>query len=106
MVFFLAVAKSWNLETPQGQYTVFVCTDEQLGMMDIKLAQNIIHYSLPPDWTQFAFRFSAMSDYFEDRVTKNVCTKTHILYHFLTGTRPITDTEQCCPLFIGAVGRK
>lgn len=103
---FAAAAKSWNLEAPLCQNTVFVCTDEQLPKMDIKLAQIIIHFSLPSTWKQFSFRFSAMSDYFEDLVINNVCTQK-ISYSTLSNClTTISDTKPSSFLFSGAVGRK
>lgn len=74
---FLADAELWNLEAPPGQNTVFVCTDEKLVEVNIKSAQNIIHFSLPSDWTTFSFRFSAMSDYFENFVVNDVSASFH-----------------------------
>lgn len=74
----LAAAQLWNLEAPPGQNAVFVCTDEKLFEVNIKSAQNIVHYSLPSDWTTFSFRFSAMSDYFENFIVNEVSTASLI----------------------------
>lgn len=77
---FSAVAKLWNLKTQPGRNTVFVCTDKQLVEMDIKLGQNLIHFSLPPNWMQFSFRFSVMCDYFENFIVNNV-SKNFLLFY-------------------------
>uniref|UniRef100_A0A1A9VZT0 RNA helicase n=1 Tax=Glossina brevipalpis TaxID=37001 RepID=A0A1A9VZT0_9MUSC len=47
---------------------ILICTDDGLLELQITNAQNLIHYSMPPSWTQFTTRFSVLQGSYGNRL--------------------------------------
>ncbi|XP_066253604.1 putative ATP-dependent RNA helicase TDRD12 [Euwallacea similis] len=49
----------WS-KSPEGMYSVLICTDDIYNILTITSAHLLIHYSLPHNWSQFKRRFSCL----------------------------------------------
>uniref|UniRef100_A0A1A9VMX4 RNA helicase n=1 Tax=Glossina austeni TaxID=7395 RepID=A0A1A9VMX4_GLOAU len=50
---------------------ILVCTDAGLFDLQIRNAQYLIHYSMPPSWTQFTTRFSVLRESYDNLIANN-----------------------------------
>ncbi|KAI9587374.1 uncharacterized protein LOC119631807 [Glossina fuscipes] len=50
---------------------ILVCTDAGLLELQIRNAQYLIHYSMPPSWTRFTKRFSVLRESYDNRLVNN-----------------------------------
>uniref|UniRef100_A0A1B0G377 RNA helicase n=1 Tax=Glossina morsitans morsitans TaxID=37546 RepID=A0A1B0G377_GLOMM len=50
---------------------ILVCTDAGLLELRIRNAQYLIHYSMPPSWTQFTTRFSVLRESYDNLLVNN-----------------------------------
>lgn len=66
-----------------GDYMVTVCSDDILSDTKIDSAQNIIHYSLPNNWTKFTKRFALFFKYYSNSFVDEVSLVLKIFVFFI-----------------------
>lgn len=69
---FTVTIKEEIKESGSGDLKVLICTDDVLSDLDIRRAQHVVHFSLPPTWTLFTFRFSVFMEYYDNLLAEKV----------------------------------
>ncbi|XP_055390342.1 putative ATP-dependent RNA helicase TDRD12 [Condylostylus longicornis] len=62
------VKANWNNSVTKS---ILICSDDVLAELNIRDAQNLIHYSLSSSWTKICYRFSMCLQYHENRLIIN-----------------------------------
>lgn len=84
-------AKAWNQDKATNQYDILVCCDAMLPVLNIISAENIIHFTLPENFSKFSFRHSVSLKHYKIYLENDVSFLFVLLNLFLLLTISIKN---------------